>query len=179
MNKRITVFMASPRKNGNSDKLANAFIKGAENANNCVNIIVIRDYNINGCIGCEYCYEHNGECSQKDDMQRVYSILETTDVVVFATPIYYQSFPAQLKAVIDRFYVTENREFPIKGAVLLATYATAGKEMSKQTEGYFQCLIDYHDWENKGVITVDSLDEKNDIVGNDALLRAEQLGADM
>ena len=35
-------------------------------------------------------------------------------------------FPAQLKAVVDRLYVTENRSFPITGAVLLATYAIQG-----------------------------------------------------
>lgn len=177
MNKTITVFMASPRKNGNSDKLASAFIKGSQNAGNKVNTVIIRELQINGCIGCEYCYEHNGECYQKDDMQSVYTMLESTDIVVFATPIYYQGFPAQLKAVIDRLYVTENRDFPITGAILLATYATPGKDMSKQTEEYFKCLINYHGWEDKGIITVSSLDEKDDIVGNEALIQAEHLGA--
>ena len=104
-------------------------------------------------------------------------MLESTDIVVYATPIYYQGFPAQLKAVIDRLYVTENRDFPITGAILLATYATPGKEMSKQTEEYFKCLINYHGWEDKGIITVSSLDEKDDIVGNEALIQAEHLGA--
>lgn len=177
MNKKITVFMSSPRKDGNSDKLARAFIEGAKKANNIVNIIAIRDFHINGCIGCEYCYDHNGECSQKDDMQFIYRTLETTDIVVFATPVYYQSFPSQLKAVVDRLYVTENRDFPVIGAILLATYATPGKEMSKHTEEYFKCLIDYHGWENKGIIMVSSLDEKDDIVGNEALLQAEHLGS--
>lgn len=176
MKKNITVFMGSPRENGNSDKLAKAFIKGAKSVDNIVNFIIIRQKNINGCIGCEYCYEHAGECAQKDDMQEIYKILETTDVIVFATPIYYQSFPSQLKAVIDRLYVTENRIFPIKGAVLLATYATPGEEMSKQTVDYFKCLIDYHKWTNYGIIAVSSLDEKDDIIGNVALLKAEELG---
>lgn len=176
MKKNITVFMASPREKGNSDKLAEAFIKGTRNAGNHVKIVVIRNYHINGCIGCEYCYEHSGECVQMDDMQLIYKVLETTDILVLATPIYYQSFPAQLKAVIDRLYITENKELPITGAVLLATYATPGEEMSKLTVEYFKSLIDYHNWENKGILTVSSLDEKDDIVGNDSLLQAERLG---
>ena len=49
--------------------------------------------------------------------------------------------------------------------------------MSKQTEEYFKCLINYHGWEDKGIITVSSLDEKDDIVGNEALIQAEHLGA--
>lgn len=179
MKKNITVFMGSPREDGNSDKLAEAFIKGARSVDNIVNYIFIRQKKINGCIGCEYCYEHAGECAQKDDMQKIYKLLETTDIIVFATPIYYQNFPSQLKAVIDRLYVTENRNFPIKGAVLLATYATPGEEMSKQTVDYFKCLINYHKWTNNGIIVVSSLDEKDDIIGNAALLKAEKLGESM
>lgn len=174
--KRITILLSSPREDGNSDKLAEAFIRGARSANHEVNIVIIRNEKINGCIGCEYCYSHQGECAQQDDMQKVYCLLENTDIVVFATPIYYQGFPAQLKAVVDRLYVTENKKFPISGAILLATYATSGSEMSEQTIAYFKCLIGYHEWENQGIITVAGLDERNDIVGNDALNQAFELG---
>lgn len=176
---KITVFLSSPRENGNSDKLASAFIEGAKFSNNVVNVFPIRDSHINGCLGCEYCYEHNGECAQKDDMQNVYKLLEETDVIVFATPIYYQGFPSQLKAVVDRLYVSENRVFPITGAVLLATYATPGDKMSEQTLSYFKCLIGYHKWENKGIIAVSGLDERDDIIGNSALDKAYELGCSL
>jgi len=179
MNKQITVFLASPRANGNSDKIATAFIDGTKMAGNSVNVISIRDLHINGCIGCEYCYEHQGECVQNDDMQDIYRCLEDTDIIVFATPIYYQSFPAQLKAVIDRLYVSENRDFPISGAVLLATYASSGDEMAQQTISYYKCLIEYHEWKNQGILAVSSLDGKDDIVGHDALNKAYNLGAQM
>lgn len=174
--KRICVFLSSPREGGNSDKLAEAFIKGAEASGNKVNKVVIRDCNINGCIGCEYCYSHQGRCSQQDDMQKIYQILEETDMVVFATPIYYQSFPSQLKAVVDRLYVSENKDFPICEAVLLATYATPGQEMAKQTISYFNCLIEYHKWVASGIITISGLDERDDIVGNCGLVEAYDLG---
>lgn len=176
---KITVFLSSPRKEGNSDKLASAFIEGAKSSNNEVNIFVIRDSHINGCLGCEYCYEHHGECAQKDDMQNVYKLLEETDIIVFATPIYYQGFPSQLKAVVDRLYVSENRIFPISGAILLATYATPGDKMAEQTISYFKCLIEYHEWENKGIITVSGLDERDDIIGNSALDKAYELGRNL
>ncbi len=175
MNKTITVFISSPRQNGNSDKLAYAFIKGIKKQNK-VNVVIIRDLKINGCVGCEYCYEHNGECIQNDDMQKVYELLKTTDTIVFATPIYYQSFPSQLKAIIDRLYVTENINFPISEAILLATYATADESMSSQTKSYFECLIKYHNWNNKGIIMVPALDLKDDILGHNALYDAECLG---
>lgn len=131
---------------------------------------------INGCIGCEYCYEHNGECIQKDDMQIVYSYLEKSDVIVFATPIYYQSFPSQLKALIDRLYVTENRKFSVCEAILLATYASIGDEMSKELCRYFRVLIDYMEWREAGIIVESGLDEVNDIEGKDVLIKAKELG---
>lgn len=172
----ILIIAASPRVNGNSDKLADAFCKGAKAAGHSVTTLFIRDHIVNGCRGCEYCYEHEGNCCQMDDMQDVYRQLEQTDILVVATPIYYQAFPSQLKAVIDRLYVTENRDFPIKGAVLLATYATPGKKMSKMTIEYYKTLIKYHEWKDLGVIVKDGLDEPNDIENDSILKKAYFLG---
>lgn len=175
--KRITVVFSSPRKSGNSDSLAEEFIKGALSTGNEVNKIIIRDLSINGCLGCEYCYESNGRCSQNDDMVRIYEVLEKTDVIVFATPIYYQGFPSQLKAFVDRLYVMENRQFPIKEACLLATYASKGIEMAEMTILYYNKLIEYHGWSDIGVLTIDKLDEKSDILMNtEALAAAYRLG---
>lgn len=172
----ILILLSSPRKNGNSDKLAKAFSKGAESAGNNCTILTIRDMNINGCMGCEYCYDNNGVCCQNDDMQTVYKYLEETDIIVFATPIYYQAFPSQLKAVVDRLYVTENKEFPVKGAVLLATYATPGTQMSDLTITYYKALIAYHKWKGCGIIVKDGLDEPNDINNEAVLEKAFMLG---
>lgn len=177
--KRILIIAASPRENGNSDKLAIYFSKGAKESGNKATIIYLRHLNIHGCLGCEYCYEDKGRCCQKDDMQNIYRLLEQTDIIVFATPIYYQAFPSQLKAFIDRLYVTENRAFPINGSVLLATYATPGKAMSKFTVNYFKILSEYHHWNVLGIITKDSLDEKDDIVNDPVLLQAYNMGLDI
>ena len=167
--RNILILLSSPRKNGNSDKLAKAFAEGAESAGNKNTTLTIRDMNINGCKGCEYCYNHNGECRQDDDMQTVYKYLEETDIIVFATPIYYQAFPSQLKAVVDRLYVTENKDYPVKCAVLLATYSTPGTQMSDLTITYYKALIAYHKWKDLGILVKDSLDEPNDI-DNEAVL---------
>lgn len=175
MAEAITVIMGSPRE-GNSDKLAQAFISGAEESGKKIYSVVIRELNINGCRGCEYCYLHNGSCIQNDDMRDVYTYLDDSKIVVFATPIYYQSFPSQLKALIDRLYVTENRSFSVEKAILLSTYATPGAEMAVQTINYFKVLIKYLGWENGGIITVSGMDEVDDIVGNDALQEAKKLG---
>ena len=62
-------------------------------------------------------------CVFQDAMNKLNPMLLDSDVIVFATPIYYWNFPAQLKTVIDRFQVTV---FSMRGkkAVLLATAAS-------------------------------------------------------
>lgn len=37
-------------------------------------------------------------------MQEVYTLLQETDMLVIASPIYYHGISGQLKCVIDRFY---------------------------------------------------------------------------
>lgn len=176
MKKNITIIYGSPRKNGNSDKLGQAFAKGANMSNHSVSEFYLRDLKVNGCIGCEFCYENFGECSQKDDMVSISKRLYETDILVLVTPIYYQSFTAQLKSFIDRLYISENKPLPISGAILLASYATPGEEMSLVTKMYFDTLLDYHDWKNLGNLFVSGMDDKNDIDNHTILEEAFLLG---
>lgn len=53
-----------------------------------VSILDVAHMSIHGCIACQYCYSHSGECVQKDDMAKVYEELNDADMVVFASPIY-------------------------------------------------------------------------------------------
>lgn len=159
----ITVLFGSPRKNGNSDKLGASFIEGALLAGHNVDKFYIREMNINGCSGCEYCYDHSGSCCIKDDMQKIYLSLEKTDCIVFVTPIYYQNFPSQLKAVIDRLFVSENKVFPIKKSCLLATYASSGKKWFKLMDLNYKALISYHGWKELGTMYIGKMDEKDNI----------------
>lgn len=52
------------------------------------------------CDDCRYCYHREG-CSKRD-LDDFYAALEEADLVVIATPVYHLSFPAPLKALIDR-----------------------------------------------------------------------------
>ena len=45
-----------------------------------------------------------GKCIQKDEGNQVLAKILESDLIVFATPIYYFGMSAQLKMMIDRFY---------------------------------------------------------------------------
>ena len=51
MSKHVLVISTSPRKNGNSERLADAFVRGAQDAGNQVEKISLYDKNIGFCKG--------------------------------------------------------------------------------------------------------------------------------
>jgi multimeric flavodoxin WrbA len=55
-NKNILVLTGSPRKNGNSEKMADAFIKSAQASGHKVTKFETRGKEINGCKACKTCW---------------------------------------------------------------------------------------------------------------------------
>ena len=102
---RILVLNGSPRPNGNTKGMVEAFREGAVTAGHQVDVVDVCRLKIGGCLACESCHtKGNGSCVQKDDMQEVYALLKEAEMLVIASPIYYHGISGQLKCVIDRFY---------------------------------------------------------------------------
>ncbi len=172
----ILIFTGSPRKNGNTEKLTQAFITGAEAAGSHVSVFDVAEMNIAPCTGCEYCSTHPGECIQKDDMQKIMPHLFTADTVVFATPVYYYGMTAQLKLAVDRMYFTLYKKDSIKSCVLLAVYGDTDTTVVEPLVAQYKAFIAYADWNNAGIITVAGVNKKGEIEGHPALKEAEALG---
>ncbi len=108
--KNIVVITGSPRKGGNSDKMANAFIKGAASRGHKLAKIAAADMNIHGCRACDACYSTEKPCIFHDDFNQIAGAILEADVIVLATPMYWFSFSAQIKALIDRWYSLMSRK---------------------------------------------------------------------
>ncbi len=102
MRKKILILLSSPRKNGNTDRLSDEFIRGAQEAGSESEKIYLKDKTIGGCLGCFACQKNGGICVQKDDMPLPYEKMMGADVIVFASPVYFYTWNAQMKIVIDR-----------------------------------------------------------------------------
>jgi multimeric flavodoxin WrbA len=101
----ILILNGSPRPNGNTAAMAGAFAQGARTNGHTMTVIDVAGKQIAGCLGCEYCHtEGHGVCKQKDDMQDVYQALETADMLVLASPVYYFGFTGQLQCALHRTY---------------------------------------------------------------------------
>lgn len=112
--KKVLILSGSPRKSGNSDTLCDEFMKGVIEAGNKVEKIFVAEKNVGYCKACYAC-KNTGICAIKDDMAEVLQKMLEADVIVLASPVYFYSISAQLKAVIDRTVARwlefKNKEF--------------------------------------------------------------------
>lgn len=141
--KKVIVVSSSPRKNGNSEVLAQKFADGAIAAGNEVEIITVRDLDLKFCIGCLYCQSHD-KCVLSDGMNGLYEKFQNADVLVFATPIYYYAVCGQLKTFLDRLNPLYPRNNKFTDVYLLATSAEDDKAAMdgaiKEIQGWIDCF---------------------------------------
>lgn len=102
--KRVTVITGSPRKHGNSNALADAFIKAAEENGAEVSRFDACEMNIIGCRACNGCYKNGHACAFEHSFDAVAESILASDTVVFTMPVYWFSIPGQIKSIIDHFY---------------------------------------------------------------------------
>lgn len=77
---------------------------------------------LNFCSHCDYCRNNKG-CVFKDDMGKLYQLLEEASAYVFATPVYNGSVSGQLKTVMDRcraLLTQNNKVFRNKPMIAIA-----------------------------------------------------------
>lgn len=100
----IVVITGSPRKNGNSFVMTEAFVKRASELGHTIRRFDAAFLKIGGCRACETCYKTGKACSFDDDFNMIASAVLEADAVVYTMPVYWYSIPAQIKGVIDRIF---------------------------------------------------------------------------
>ena len=104
MSKKIVVITGSPRKNGNSFAMTQAFIEAAEAKGHTVTRFDAAMKTVGGCRACETCYSTGKACTFDDDFNTIVPAILDADAIVFTMPVYWYSIPAQIKGVIDRIF---------------------------------------------------------------------------
>ena len=176
MNKKILILSGSPRKGRNSDLLCDEFMCGAIEGGNSVEKIRVASKKIAPCSGCYYCTANNGKCVHQDDMAEILQKIIDADVIVLASPVYFYSIDAQLKAVIDRtvarWLEVRNKEFYY--IVTMADEAHASADTTLACfRGYADCVEGAVE---KGVIIGSGVYEPGKVKNTSAMKRAYQMG---
>ncbi|MBU2552524.1 MAG: flavodoxin family protein [Proteobacteria bacterium] len=183
MSRVLGIYM-SPRAEGNSDLLLDAFLAGAREAGAVVETIYIRDHDIQACAECAGCDE-TGECVLTDDMDDLYPLMMRADRVVVAAPIFFYGLPSGGKALVDRCQALWNRvrldpdQRRSNGrGFFLGVGATKGKDLfegSLLTVKYFMDAIGLPAQTDE--LTFRQVEAKGDIKNHpDALKQAHQAG---
>lgn len=172
---KILVLTGSPRKNGNSNTLADRFIKGATEAGHEIVRFDAAQKDVHPCIACNAC-GMNGPCVFKDDFEFVRKHIVDADMVVFATPMYYFGFSAQLKTVIDRFYAINGQIHRPKQATLLMTYAETSAAVAEPIKSHYDALLNYLGWKDAGQIIVPGVWPAGAVNGTEYVKQAYELG---
>ena len=139
---RILVISGAPRRDGYTEELARLFAEGVSGAGGEVEFVWLAERDVRPCRGCFACWTRlDGRCAQRDDMDELIPRTLASDALVLATPVYYYSFSALLKAFLERLRPTSlpfvdtsspsgmernTRRFPDRGpkrAVLIAAGA--------------------------------------------------------
>ena len=155
---KIVVVNGSPRAKGNTEMLAEAFLRGAREAGHEGSLINLREKKIAGCLGCQYCFSHDGVCAQKDGMEDILAELDRADMLVLASPIYWFDVTAQTKAVIDR--LLNSGSDGVYEAVLTM----------------YRNICGYLNWQDQGIITAPNMSYKGAMQDAPALKAAYELG---
>lgn len=174
MSKRVLIISGSPRK-GNSDMLCEEFGRGAEEAGNTVEKVELRTKKIGFCKGCYRCVE-SGRCAIEDDVPEIVDSIVDSDVIVMASPVYFYSIDAQLKAVIDRC-VSRWTEMSDKQFYYIATAAEASDTVADCTIQCMRGLADCLDGSREmGIVIGRGVHEAGEIEGSAAMEEAYRLG---
>ena len=176
MSKKVLILSGSPRKGGNSDLLCDEFLRGAQESGNQVEKVFLRSKKVAPCNACYYCKNSGGKCAIPDDMAEILDKMQAADVIVMASPVYFYSIGAQMKAVIDRS-VARWTNIPTKEFYYIMTAAEDSDTVMDCTlecfRGFAACLDGAQE---KGVIYGKGVYEAGAIKGLPAMREAYEMG---
>jgi len=176
---KVVVITGSPRKNGNSDLLAQAFIDAAEKKGHEIRRFDAGRMKIQGCHACNTCYKTGKPCSFDDDFNRIAPAVLEADAVVFAMPTYWFSVPSNIKGVLDRLYCFlpggKLEEAAGKKAAIIACCGDKDVSIMDAIKLTFEKSFALMGWEMIGEVLVDGVMAPGDVQNTDGPERAAAL----
>ncbi|MBP7901302.1 MAG: flavodoxin family protein [Spirochaetes bacterium] len=98
---KVTAIAATGVKNGNTVKICESILKGANDKGHATELINLSDYNIAPCTGCFKC-SNDKPCIIKDDFHGIYRKCAESDVIILGSPVYFGNVSGMMKNFFDR-----------------------------------------------------------------------------
>ena len=179
MGKNILILTGSPRHEGNSDLLQQAFAAAAAGAGHETRVFRAGRHNLTGCIACDTCFSSGSACSFDEEFGPLAALFEWAETLVLVTPLYWFSFPAQLKAALDKLYAfsATGRALPLREAFLLVCAATDDMADFDGLVRSYELICGFLGLADRGRLLVPGVDARGDVRRTNALSEAAALAA--
>ncbi len=99
---KVTAILGSPNPKGTTATMAGAFLSKARELGAETTTYPLNQMKFQGCQGCYVCKSKQEFCVLKDDLTPALEAMQKSDIMVFATPIYYWDVTGQFKCFVDR-----------------------------------------------------------------------------
>lgn len=167
----VLVLQGSPRPDGSCAVLAGWAAEAAASVGLRVEVVFVHDLEVRPCIGCYQCY-NTEDCTFDDDMTALAPAIRAASLLVVCSPVYTNTVPAGLKAVIDRAQaIHAGRALRMdsharrQAGVLLATAGRRGPENFDCVRSVVRAFMANLGIRYCGEVLVDDLDARRDLRG--------------
>jgi len=128
---KILLISGSKNRNGRTSGAINSIIKGAQSAGATTESFFLTELDLRHCLQCDddgwgVC-RREGYCVINDDFQMLVDKIHESDVVVFATPVYFRDLSEIMKVFLDRLRrISAFNPEPITKGISAAGLSLAG-----------------------------------------------------
>jgi Multimeric flavodoxin WrbA len=166
---KILGIIASPRKNGNTAWTVDKILEGAQEQGAKTRTWCFSGHTIEPCRGCLCCHDgKDAGCIIDDDMQELYSAIDTADAIVLGSPVYMGQMSAQAKIITDRLFAQISPRFSPhyqekvskKKLLLVFTQGNPDPEMFREYFDYTRKMFQMLEFDTKDVVVVAGMREK-------------------
>ena len=174
---KIVVLTGSPRRKGNTFAMVDSFKEAALSKGHTITQFDTAFMRVAGCRGCDKCYSREGACIYRHEFNKVVEPVLDADFILIAAPVYWYTFPAQVKAVIDHFYAfcVGGKDFKGKQCALISCCAEETPETFDGIRFAFEKTMQYLQCEIVDEILIPGVTNPGDIKQTDGEERAAKL----
>jgi len=178
---KITGFVGSPRKGGNTDVLVRQALSGAEEGGAATRLVYLNDVAFRDCQGCGFC-KRAGACRLNDGMEELYEAIRESDGIIVGSPVYFGMMTGTVKSFIDRWYALLNDDFtsripPGKTAALILPQGDTNPDVFAPMATHFSVTLEFFGFEVAAPLIAAGLLDAGDAEKDETLMeRAYALG---
>jgi len=173
---RVLGIVGSPRGGGNTETLVDEVLAGAQEAGAKTERITLSALRVEPCRACDAC-RGMGKCVIDDDMRELITRMESSEVWVLGTPVYWWGPTAQFKAFLDRWYAFDGKREFFHRRVVFVVPSGGGETYADHTAGMLEEIAGYLGMDHRDTILAGGSGRPGSVRNRDELMaRARAAG---